>query len=95
MRIASGGDPSAERSRSWGRKNKFFHERVHKLEALKTKILNRKATTDVIGLGYGFATGFPVGYCVSYIYNWIAERRESNIRITLEESFICVRSGIF
>jgi UDP-N-acetyl-D-glucosamine dehydrogenase len=44
-------------SRAWGPKNKFFHERVHDLEALKTKILYRKATAAVIGLGY---VGLPL-----------------------------------
>ena len=37
--------------------NKLFHERVHDLQALKTKILYRKATAAVIGLGY---VGLPL-----------------------------------
>src|SRR5215831_3171337 len=38
-------------------RKKFFHERVPNLETLKTKILYRKATAAVIGLGY---VGLPV-----------------------------------
>src|SRR4030095_10891683 len=38
-------------------RKKFFHQRVPNLEALKTKILYRKATAAVIGLGY---VGLPL-----------------------------------
>ena len=35
---------------------------------------------SLVGLMYGFVTGFVLFYCGAALYNWIADRRESQTR---------------